>query len=199
MSDTEFEPAWERHKLPILLAGGLALYGAARFDATRPVAGVLLTYGFPLVALFMGSSPFRESALAGAAFAVGGVAALSAELAIGHAAAPSIAVFSLVPRLVLTLVSVLALLGAGIVQAAGANRGVRSTFAGWIGIVTMLALYLPAHPRAGRDQMDAFIAALLVSLFVGGGAGLLVGALAGRVLRRPASEKAAPKPGSSPD
>ena len=51
VSDLEFETGWDRYRLPALLAAGLAIYGASRFDVTRPVAGLLLTYGFPVIAV----------------------------------------------------------------------------------------------------------------------------------------------------
>src|SRR5262245_36688005 len=132
------ETGWARYKLPLLFGGGLALYGASRFDGTRPIAGVLLTYGFPLVALLVGRAPFRESSLAGAALVVGGLGALSAEIAIGHALQPNVAAFGMVPPLVLGVASVLALIGAAAVQAAASGRGMRNTFAAWMGIVTLL-------------------------------------------------------------
>ncbi|MFO0570867.1 MAG: hypothetical protein U0263_34840 [Polyangiaceae bacterium] len=190
MSDSELAPGLERYQLPLLLGGGLALYGASRFDATRPIAGVLLTYGFPVLALAFASSPLRESSLFGKALGVGVVGALAAELAIGHAMAPNVPLFALVPTGVLTAASLTALVLGAVVQAVAKSRGMRSTFAGWLGIVTALALYLPSHVRVGKDSLDAFVAALLVSLFLGGGAGLLLGGLAARFVKRPPSPSA---------
>ena len=185
MSDQELETGWARYQLPVLLFGGLALYGASRFGATRPVAGVLLTYGFPLLALFMASAPLRESSLFRPALVIGGVGAAAAEIAIAHALEPKLEIWGLVPPHVLSVVSISALLLAAGVQAAAAGRGMRNTFAAWMGIVTMLAFYLPSHAKVGKDALDAFVAALLVSLFVGGGAGLLLGAVATRLVKRP--------------
>ena len=180
---------FERYRLPLLLTGGLALYGASRFDATRPVAGLLLSYGFPVIALVWGSSPFWESALGKYAFSVGGVCALAAELAIGRALAPEVAAFGLVPGGALMIVSIVSMLAAAAVQAAAAGKGMRNQFAAWMGMVTMLALYMPSHAKVGKDSLDAFVAALLVSLFVGGGAGLALGGLVTRLSKKPEAKK----------
>lgn len=187
MSDLEFQTGWERYRIPALLAGGLAIYGASRFDATRAVAGLLLTYGFPLIAVIAAVAPFRDSSSFGLAATVGAVAALASELAIGHAIAPSVPLFAAASGsapVVVTLAAALAGVG---VQAAGAARGVRNFYAAWMGMLTMLVLYLPSHTKAGKDSLDAFVAALLVSLFVGGGAGMLLGGLATRFVKKPSS------------
>lgn len=193
MSDSELETGWARYQLPILLFGGLALYGASRFDGTRPMAGVLLTYGFPVLALFLASAPLKESPLWAPALVIGGSAAAAAELSIAHALQPKVELYALVPSQVLAIVSVLSLLLAAGVQAAAAGRGMRNTFAAWMGVVTMLTLYLPTHAKVGKDALDAFVAAFLVSLFVGGGAGLLLGSIATRVSRRPQAPPAEKK------
>lgn len=185
MSDRDLDTGWARYQLPVLLFGGLALYGASRFDATRPIAGVLLTYGFPMLALLAASAPLRESSLFTPALVVGGVGAAAAELSIAHALQPNVQAYAIVPAQVLSVISVLALLLAAAVQGAAAGRGMRNAFAAWMGMVTMLALYLPTHARVGKDTLDAFVAALLVSLFVGGGVGLLLGSVATRFTKRP--------------
>ena len=184
MSDLEFETGWARYQVPGLLAGGLALYGASRMDATRPVAGVLLTYGFPVLALLAASAPLKQSTIFTPALVIGGTGAAAAELSIAHALQPSVSLYAIVPPSVLMAISVLALLASAGVQAAAAGRGMRNTFTAWMGMVTLLALYLPSHAKVGKDALDAFIAALMVSLFVGGGAGLALGALATRLVRR---------------
>lgn len=201
MSDLEFQTGWERYRIPFLLTGGLALYGASRFDATRAVAGVLLTYGFPLMAVAFGVIKLRDTALFAPALAVGSVAAVSAELAIGHAMAPELPVFGIVAPHILVWASALAAVGAVVMQAVAAGRGLRNFFAAWVGMVTMLALYMPAHAKVGRDSLDAFVAALIVSLFVGGGAGMLLGGLATRLVKgepaaaeKPAEARAATSP-----
>ncbi len=184
MSDLEFETGWARYKVPGLLAGGLALYGASRMDATRPVAGVLLTYGFPVVALLVASAPLKQSTIFTPALVIGGVGAAAAELSIAHALEPSVSLYGVLPTSALMAISVLALVLSAGVQAAAAGRGMRNTFTAWMGMVTMLALYLPSHAKVGKDALDAFIAALMVSLFVGGGVGLALGAIATRLVRR---------------
>lgn len=191
MSDLEFETGWARYQLPGLLAGGLALYGASRMDATRPVAGVLLTYGFPILALLAASAPLKQSTIFTPALVIGGAGAAAAELSIAHALQPGVSLYAIVPTSVLMAISVLALLASAGVQAAAAGRGMRNTFTAWMGMVTLLALYLPSHAKVGKDALDAFIAALMVSLFVGGGAGLALGALATRLVRRPDPGKSA--------
>jgi hypothetical protein len=189
---------FERYRLPLLLAGGLTLYGASRLDATRPVAGLLLTYGFPVIALAWAAAPFRESSLLRPVLAVGGVCAAAAELAIGRALAPEAAVFGLIPEPVLMAVSIGSMLAAAFVQAKASGRGMPPTFSAWMGMVTMIALYMPSHARVGKDSLDAFVAALLVSLFVGGGAGLALGALAARVFKRPEAKPAISRPKLEP-
>lgn len=181
-----------RYRLPLLLAAGLALYGASRFDATRPVAGVLLTYGFPPMAAIWGSAPMRGSSLWPLALGVGGIGAAAAELGIAHALEPGVELFALVPQSVLVVVSGLALLGAACVHTAAAGKGIRNMFSAWMGMVTMLNLYLPSHVKVGKDALDAFVAALLVSLFVGGGAGLALGGVATRLRNKATGKTTAP-------
>jgi hypothetical protein len=173
----------ERRRLPMLFAALIALYGASRFDVTRPLAGALLTYGFPVAAVLMGFLPINESSMRGPGIVVAAVAAGAAELAIGRELQPSIEIFGLVPAPVVSVALVLSLLGAVIVQALAHKRGVRNLFAAWVGIVTMLGLYLPSHAKVGRDSLDSFIAALLVSLFVGGGAGLFLGLIVTSIVK----------------
>jgi hypothetical protein len=163
----------------------LVVYVATRLDATRPVAGVLMVYGFPIAAVTMGFLPIAESSVRGAAITVGVLAAGAAELAIGRELQPAVEAFSLVPAPIVSVALLCALAGAAVVQAVAAKRGLRNLFSAWVGIVTMLGLYLPSHVRAGRDTLDAFIAALLVSLFVGGGAGLCLGLIVTRVVKGP--------------
>lgn len=180
------DPDAQRNRLPIMFGAILVVYVATRLDATRPVAGVLLVYGFPIAAVAMGFLPIAESSVRAGAIAVGVVAAAAAELAIGRELLPAVEAFSLVPPPFVSVTLLGALAGAAVVQAVAAKRGLRNLFSAWVGIVTMLGLYLPSHARAGRDTLDAFIAALLVSLFVGGGAGLLLGLAVTRVVKGPA-------------
>jgi hypothetical protein len=190
MSDLDYEAGWARYRVHGLLAGGLLLYGASRIDATRPVAGVLLMYGFPVLALAVAAAPFRHSKLWNAVWVIGGLAAATAELSIARALSPQVSLYSLVPTSVTSALSIIALILAAGVQAAGVGRGRPNTFAAWMGMVTALALYLPTHARVGKDALDAFIAALLVALFVGGGVGLALGGIATRIARRHAPGKA---------
>jgi hypothetical protein len=165
----------ERRRLPILFAALIALYGASRFDATRSLAGAFLTYGFPIAAVMMGYLPINDSSVRGPGIAVAVVAAGAAELAIARELQPSVEIFSLLPPPAVSTLLIGSLLGAVVVQAVAQKRGLRNLFGAWVGIVTMLGLYLPSHARVGRDSLDSFIAAMLVSLFVGGGAGLFLG------------------------
>lgn len=175
----------EKKHLPMLFGGLVVLYVASRLDVTRPFAGVILTYGFPIAAVTMGFLPISESSVRNLAIAVGVLSAASAELAIGRELQPSVGLFSLVPPPFVSVGLVGSLLAATFVQAIAAKRGLRNLFAAWVGIVTMLGLYLPSHARVGRDSMDSFIAAMLVSLFVGGGAGLFLGLGVTRVIKGP--------------
>jgi hypothetical protein len=186
VKDIPEDPDAQRNRLPIMFGALLVLYVASRLDATRPVAGVLLTYGFPIAAVAMGFLPIADSSVRTAAITVAALAAVAAELAIGRELQPSIEAFALVPPSFVSVTLIGALVGAALIQAVAAKRGLRNVFAAWVGIVTMLGLYLPAHARAGRDTLDAFIAALLVSLFVGGGAGLFLGLIVTRVVKGPA-------------
>src|SRR5262245_50084684 len=122
-----------------MLFGGLVvLYVASRLDVTRPFAGVILTYGFPIAAVTMGFLPISESSVRNAAIAVAVLSASSAELAIGRELQPSSGLFSLVPTQFVSVALVGSLLAATVVQAVAAKRGLRNLFAAWVGIVTML-------------------------------------------------------------
>ncbi len=174
----------ERGKLPLFFAVGIALYGASRFDVTRPVAGVLLTYGFPVAAVLMGFFPISDSRSRSLAIGAGVGAVGGTEIAIGHAMAPNIEALAAIPDVVIQVALGASLLGAVTAQALAATSGFRNFFGAWVGMVCMLGAYLPAHVKVGRDSLDSFVAALLVSLFIGGGVGLFGGTFATSLSKR---------------
>src|SRR5258706_6759090 len=85
------ESVLERYQLPLLLGSGLALYGASRFDATRPFAGVLLAYGVPIGAVLKGGAPLRETAFRGWLLTIGTTVIVATDVLIARAYSPPLA------------------------------------------------------------------------------------------------------------
>lgn len=178
LTAAERRERWERRRLPLLFAALLAFVLLSRLDFGRQWLGSGGAVGFPLLAALIAVGPYRESDLAGLAYAVGAaflLATLSWVLAherLGDAAA----------------VVRWAVLGApvfgAVLQGLGAARGVRSFSAAWLGMGAAFALYFSGHRGAGKDAFDALLAAALVSLFVGGGPGFLLGLLATAIGKR---------------
>ncbi|HEY6559631.1 MAG TPA: hypothetical protein VI072_20255 [Polyangiaceae bacterium] len=171
----------ERYRLPALFALILALIGASRFEATRPLEASFIAVAVPVVLLGAGAKPFLDARpelrAAGLGVALG-VLALS-ELRIVGALFPSTASWALLgPPALLWIAGALAIL----TEALAARAGMRSRLASCAGIAIALAWYLPHHFR-DSDAFGTVLAGLLVAVFAGGGSGLLLGALAAKWAR----------------
>lgn len=176
-----FSDLVERYRLPALFTLLLALIGASRFEATRPLEASFIAIAVPVVMLGAGAKPFMAARLelraAGLSVALG-VLTLS-ELRIVGALFPSTASWALFgPPALLWIAGGLAIL----TEAIAARAGMRSRLASCAGIALALALYLPQHFRDG-EALGTVLAGLLVAVFAGGGSGLLLGALAARWAR----------------
>jgi hypothetical protein len=172
----------DRYRLPALFALILALIGASRFEATRPLEASFIALAVPLVLLALGAKPFfgARSELRALGLSAASIGLALSELRIVGALFPSTAGWALL------LPPVLSWAAAGlaiVAEALGARGGVRNRLASCVGIALALGLYLPHHFRAS-DAFGTVLAGLLVAVFAGGGSGLLLGALAARWARR---------------
>ncbi|MBN1609924.1 MAG: hypothetical protein JW940_25070 [Polyangiaceae bacterium] len=178
--------ALERWRLPLMLLVGVLLYGGARFEDTRPYEAIVIALGFPVLAAFRGAQPLCSGhpMVRTAAILTTSLLGVCAELL-------------LVPRffpwwriggttaLLLTLTLLLAGVMASAVEGLGVRHGMRSRFGAWAGMVVALALYLSKHPLGPhQDPFGSVVAAGVLSVFTGGGLGLLCGMLSTRLLRR---------------
>jgi hypothetical protein len=178
----------EKWRLPLMFGGFLALILMSRFDATRALGARLFTFGFPIVGAGVGAIRYRDShaALRALAIVAAVLAAVAAEVALGRALLPDSPLLSLVPEnLPLVWIAWFAVLLGGIAQALAQSRGLRSFLAAWLGMVAVWGMYVPDHHVGGHDAMDAMLGAAIVSMFAGGGAGLILGFLASRFSKRP--------------
>ena len=176
-----------RWQIPLLLAGMLVLVAGSRFDGTRPMLAAVLAFGFPVLSIGLAIAPFRDStvALRNLAFALGALAALAAEARIARAwgvAPPAVAALARMDALVWLLIA--SAIAGALVQAVAAHRGMRTFVAAWLAMVAALAIYLPGHFEPTKEALGQVIAALLFSLVVGGGPGLLGGAAVSALAKR---------------
>jgi uncharacterized membrane protein len=168
----------ERSQLLLPFFVLVALAAASRVDAFRAYEAIALALGVPVFVVLSALGPLRDArtTVRSAAIAVALLVLIGTELAIGGA------VFG---RWQLKLGSVLVALGgcAVVIEAVAARYGLRSRYAAWMGIAVALGTYLPSHFDAANG-FGAVLAALLVAVFTGGGAGLLLGAGLTALLRR---------------
>lgn len=169
----ERQERWEARRLPLMFGGILLLVLVSRVEGLREGAGRAGAYAFPLMAAFFATRPFRDSALASAAIVVA-IGASVASLAVLTVAAPSTSP----AHRGLLLALVLAPVVGAVLQGFGAARGIRSYCAAWLGMGAMFAHFYAGHRVGGHDAFDAILGAGLVALFVGGGAGILLGIVA---------------------
>jgi hypothetical protein len=167
----------QRLTLPVLGLVVVAVAGATRFVETRQTEAELVVLALPVVAMLSAAVALRhaESRLRRTAFAIAlglGALAEAALVPTVTGSGPPDFARSLGCALLLCLLG----LGAAGVEALAARRGTSSRFGALAGMVVALGLYLPGH-FGHRDPFGAAVAALLVALFVGGGMGLLLGAV----------------------
>jgi hypothetical protein len=179
--DDALEEFMDRWRIPILAGVAVLLFAGTRFEASRPYEAKIVALGLPLVAVVMGALPLRDAhpKLRRAAFALGGLVLLGSELSVSHALFPGSV--PALPALPAGLFLVVLALGAVIVEAIAARRGILTRFAPWVGMTVALSLYLPAHYDLA-DPFNAVLAGVFVSMAAGGLAGLLLGLGAARLL-----------------
>lgn len=171
----------ERWRIPILAGVAIALFAGTRFEASRPYEAKFVALALPVVAVVMGALPLRDAhpTLRRAAFAIGGVLLMVAELCVSHALFPGgVPALPFWPTAV--VLGALAL-GAVAVEAVAASRGILTRFAPWVGMTVVLSLYLPAHYNLA-DPFNAVLAGVIVAMAGGGIAGLLLGLGAARLV-----------------
>jgi hypothetical protein len=166
-----------RLTVPALLAVVVAVAGATRFVETRQTEAELVVLALPVVAMVSAAVTLRhaESRLRRAAFVLAlGLGAMTEAVLLPTVTGSGSPEFarSLGGALLLCALG----LAAAFIEALAARRGTSSRFGALAGMAVALALYLPGH-FAHRDPFGAAVAALLVALVVGGGAGLLLGAV----------------------
>jgi hypothetical protein len=166
-----------RLTLPALLVVVVGVSGATRFVETRQTEAELVVLALPVVGMVAAALTLRhaESHLRRAAFmlAFGLGATTEAVLlpTVAGSGSPDLA-GSFGCAVLLCALG----LGAAAIEALAARRGTSSRFGALAGMVVALGLYLPGH-FAHKDPFGAAVAALLVAVFVGGGMGLLLGAV----------------------
>lgn len=159
-------------RLPALMVLVLLVAGAAEFEETRGVVAEVATIAAPAVAMTVAVAPLREAfpGLRNAAFATAGGLAVLAESvlvpnALGH---------HLAPPAVLAVALVLLALGLVPIEALAVRRGFALRPAALGGMVTVLALFLPAWGH-GTDPLGGVLATAIVAVFMGGGLGFAAG------------------------
>jgi len=176
----------EHWAIPTIGLFAILVIGATRFEESRLVMAHVVALGTPFVAMAIAVAPMREShpTFRSLAFATAALVAIGADLILLPAVLPEQRLSPMLGRLVATaavpwfpiLLVGLALLTAPL-EAVAVKRGVGSRFAALAGIVVGLALYLPSHCDP-KDPFGGVLVGFLVAVFVGGGAGLLLGSLA---------------------
>jgi hypothetical protein len=176
----------EHWAIPTIGLLAILVSGATRFEESREVMAHVVALGTPLVAMTIAAAPMREAhpTFRALGFATAALVASGAELVLVPAMLPGQALPPVLERLVAAAATPAfpaLLVGMAILtvplEAIAVKRGVGSRFAALAGVVVGLALYLPGHHRP-QDPFGSVLVAFLVALFVGGGAGLLLGSLA---------------------
>jgi hypothetical protein len=173
--------ALERFRLPVLFTGLLALIGASRFEATRPLEAMFVALVVPLGALVVGAAPFKDSSspLRILGFSLATVVLVLSEVSVAGALFASSSTTRTAVLATFVGLGVLAVF----IEAAAARNGLKTRFSACVGIAAALAAYLPGHFNQ-KEALGTVLAALLIAVFAGGGAGLVLGAFATRVARR---------------
>lgn len=169
--------------LPWLMGVLILVISAAKLDAARPTLATVLAVAVPVVPVVMGVYRLQGSGedLERAALAVGGITVLAGELCVARG-------FFGVGALEAVLVPArFALYGAATASLAvhvlAVRRGMNRYFSAFLGIASVFAVYLSAHP--GKDAFSGVFGAFFVALFVGGGVGLVAGEVLGRAFKEP--------------
>lgn len=172
---------WERLQIPLLGLAAIAAYAGSRFASTRALEGVLVALGIPVLASFASLRALRDSRaeLRRLALIHGVVLLVSAESQVVPSLWPFAAHRS--GDLCWIGLGVSAIL-ATVVEAWSAHVGIRLRTVAWALVAATFSIYLPSHVNEAQT-LESVLVAALVALFVGGGTGLVWGALAVRVGR----------------
>jgi hypothetical protein len=182
----DLEDGERRWQIPLLMTVALVLMLGSRFDATRAAEAVFVLLGFPVLALALALSPLRDSAssLRKAGLLLGSFALAATELRLLEAFAWTPGLLAEAARSKGLTWLLVALAAGGIaLQAAASRRGIRTYAGAWVGMIAALAIYFPSYFTPGKETFGQVLAALLVALVVGGGPGLVAGALAVRLVK----------------
>jgi hypothetical protein len=170
--------------LPWIMAVLVLVVGGAKLDAARPWVARGLAVAIPVVPVALAVRRVEGAAgtLERGATAVGWLTILAGEACVASGVF-HVALFDHVApfaRIALYAAAV----GALVVHTLEARAQGKARFAGYIGIAAGFSIYLSSHPP-GKDAFGAIFGAFFVGLAVGGGAGLLIGELLGRVFKKP--------------
>jgi hypothetical protein len=181
MARETYSERFARWRMPFVFTVILTLVAAARFDGLRPIEGQCVALGVPLFAAFSGAGPFQEAnlGLRRAVFALALALVLIAELNIysvlfgdGGVLAPTTG------RVVFATIA----LSSIVLQGLAAQRGFRTRLAAWLCLGAVFSAYFLEHVTQ-KNLFGSTLGALMVGLFLGGGSGLLLGALSDKLVR----------------
>jgi hypothetical protein len=173
----------ERSYLPWLMAALILVIGGAKLEFTRPYLARVLAVAIPVVPVAMGLGRLRDAAphLERAANGVAALVVVAGEICVAGGFFGVSALSGLVrPAQYGLYAGAFAALLVHVAAVQQSSAKVR--FAAFVGIASVFAVYLSSHPN--RDAFAGVFGAFFVALFVGGGAGLFAGEIAGRVFKR---------------
>jgi hypothetical protein len=172
----------DRSYLPWLMAALVLVVGGAKLEAARPYVADALAIAIPIVPVVMALKRLEgaDLELERAASIVGWFTILSGEICIAIGIFHVGALEQLGPWSRYALY--LAVAAALVVHTLEARSVGKARFAAFIGMVAVFAIYVSTHD--GRDVFGRVFGAFFVALFVGGGAGLLVGEMLGRAFKK---------------
>jgi hypothetical protein len=175
------EPS-ERSYLPWILATLVLVVGGAKLEAARPLVANVLALAIPVVPVAIAVKRVEGggATLERAAGAVGWLTILAGEACVAGGFFNVGALTAVLPALRFLLYGAAA--GALVVHTLEAQRLGKARFAGYLGIAVGFAVYISGH--TGYAPFARVFGAFFMGLFIGGGAGLLLGELLGRVFKK---------------
>jgi hypothetical protein len=168
--------------LPWVMAALVLVVGGAKLEAARPFVARGLAVAIPVVpvALALKRVEGGTATLEQAAKAVGWLTILAGETCVVNGLFQVSALDGVAPFARISLYA--AGVGALLVHTLEARSLGKARFAGYIGIAAGFSLYLSRH--VGNDPFGSVFGAFFVGLALGGGVGLLMGELLGRVFKK---------------
>jgi hypothetical protein len=172
-----------RSYLPWILATLVLVVGGAKLEAARPLVARVLALAIPVVPVAIAAKRVEGggATLERAAGAVGWVTILAGEVCVAGGFFHVEALTPLLPVARFALYG--AAVGALAVHTLEAQSLGKARFAGYVGIAAGFAVYISRH--AGSEPFASVFGAFFVGLFIGGGAGLLLGELLSRAFKTP--------------